>query len=350
MKSNLTAIVLYFLAINVMAEGDKPQQEGKSTLKIGGLFQATMCKTDGAEEDFNIPNARLSLSWTSANKRWEVYGLINTAQFKDEGSWLMSTSVAYSLTGPPAKEGEGEWKIRAGRVFAAWGYPTPFAAFNETNSYPFADPTQTFTQGLQVEYADKDWLLLFDVSGQSGCRFDNKENWNGWECSTRIQRNFDKSWLALTLHGGTGDQHIIVDSQVQFADNLYVRGALYYVLREDKMSDQFSGYLFTAWEPVPRWELHAMFDYRQQLCKNWGELQFEKDKRGIVTGMKWSECESSSDQDTAVTIGTRVFFLKERNLTVTLDGVLPIGNDDSRPDKKARLEARVSYRFSGKLF
>jgi hypothetical protein len=349
MKNTLLALVLCFLAVNVVAEEINPKPEGKSSLQIGGLLQATMDKQGVEKEDFDIPNARLSLDWVSASKRWEAYLLVNASQFKDEGDWLMSASLTYSLTGAPAEEGGGESKIRLGRIFDAYGYPTPFAAFNETRSYPLADTTATFTHGIQYEYTSKDWLILANVSGKSGYRFDQAESWEGFESSLRLQRNFGKSWLALTLHKGDDNQCVILDSQVQLADNLYVRGALYYLLREGHESDQISGYLLAAWEPVSRWELHAMLDWKQQLSKSWGELQFSKGDDGIVTGMNWVEMESSKAQYTAITIGTRVFFLQDRSLTATIDGVFQLGNEEGANDE-VQLGVRISKRFSGKLF
>lgn len=318
-------------------------------LQINGLFQGNykMSQEPNGDEKATWNNGRLYFDALSPSKRLEALVVINFAQLQEEmiNDWLMLANMSWTISQATDIEEGGVLKLRLGRFFAAGGYTTPVAGLLETVSCPSSDPTGSFVNGLQVEYTSKSWLILADVSGKSDQAFDSRENWEHLEASARLQRNFGEdyaSWVALTTQYSHESWKWAVDSRVQFQKNLYVRGALYGVLNDEKVSNQVSAYAIAVWEPVDRWELHAQIDWKDLLAKSWSEIEHGVNDDGSFW-IDRVDYESSSDNDLSFTLGTRWFMDSRRTSTLTFDIVVPMA--DEKEEKEVAAEVRYSLKF-----
>ncbi len=299
---------------------------GTAKLKLGGFVQIYESLADG-EADFDLAKLLLCADLKSKSEKWGGLLVLDFSELQQEraGNWLRFANVWYKT--------KSEFTLRLGRIFLAGGYTTPGPTHNETVSYPTCDPIGLRAWGFQVEKlwgGEEDGVLfLADVSGLSKpIAFDDPQNWVGVESSCRVQKNFGKgNWFAGTAQWSEDYLRLALDSQFHLTENFYLRGALYWAKNDSRTSDLVGAYAIAVWEPINRFELHGMIDV-------W-DLQAKK----VDFGESWS----STENNIAVTLGTRTFLTKDRNLTATFDVVIPVTDQGQETDP--RIEGRINFRF-----
>ena len=233
------------------------------TLKLEGWTQVYYMPEDGVTPQ--VEKVRLGsddLQWTSIRLRSTLTTGTPLSFFTDfemmdldDGSknWMRNAEVRWKFN--------DDWQIKAGRIALSpiWLTPPPFLL--ETIRYPRV-PFPVFGYGVQVEGNLGDgWKLWADVSGASGVSFDDRENWDHMEFSSRLQKDLTKElFVGGTVQLGEEFSRFALDFGYKPTDQLCLKGAIY-TLNEEQANIQ-GAYAFAGYKVLKWAELHTMMDYQ----------------------------------------------------------------------------------------
>ena len=352
-NSKVIAIVAVILAaLPVRAEESSPPEKQlpeplrliapipigeKLTLKLWGFGQANFTDTALADE---LKWTNLRLTANLDGKHLGIGTQINFADFQraTDGNWLRELYVQYKIN--------DTWKLRVGRLLLACGrgiqMPGPFLL--ETVDYPLSQPWASYAYGIQAWRTSKDWLMILDITGQSGLPFDSDQSFDRLESSARLKRNFEQGFVGSTLEASADFLRFGIDAGWTPNRWLFLRGEFDYTKNlNSQISDRFGAYLLVGVRPTSWWELSVQPEFYQDLPKYWTETVRTKGKDGKVT------FESVDKQSSDKVISDIVFttrFIGGRDLwSIKFGYILPLENKKSGEQNNGKFLAQCQFRF-----
>lgn len=233
------------------------------TLKLEGWTQVYYMPEDGVVPQVEkVCLGSDDLQWTSIRLRSTLTTRTPLSFFTDfemidlddsSKNWMRNAEVRWKFN--------DDWQIRTGRIALSPIGLTPPPFLLETVRYPRV-PFSVFGYGVQVEGNFGDgWKLWTDVSGASGVSFDDPENWDHMEFSSRLQKNLSKElFVGGTVQLGEEFGRFALDFGYKPTDRLCLKGA-FYTLNEEQANIQ-GAYAFVGYKVLKWAEFHTMVDYQ----------------------------------------------------------------------------------------
>lgn len=304
-------------------------------LQIRGFAQA-IADVGNAQANVDFPVLRVKGIYERGSIK--IGSEINFAEMdKKDSNWLRELWVDCQLT--------DRLTARVGRVFLASGFSSPANYALNTVKYPSAVFYSCYGWGAQLCYQTEQWQFLLDVTDGSETSFPDSADRQGFDCSGRLERDFEQGFIGATFEGSRDFWRFGLDAEATPAKSLTLRGLVCYETNADeKTSDRIGLYLFAAYRPEKAdWlELHAQADFVDRLAKNYEEYQWAKVENGM-TVLKRTELTSDSANDTAITLGARFFGGRDDCLTLTVDCQIPLADEGENRDPK--FLGRLQFRF-----
>jgi hypothetical protein len=230
---------------------------------VAGVAQRPIENKGVRENQLDLRHARLRTTVTAKPLNLGLYTEMDGALLQEpRQDWLKQ----YYLTWKPADH----VTLNAGRMATApvWMSPPPF--LHEPVNYP-RTPYPVFAYALEADVRRGSWRAIADVTGKSGLKFSDEEQFSRLEGAFRVEYAATKK-LTVAITAQASDEFIrsSFDFTLKPAGWMDVRGAVYTARNEvpetSTATTTDGSYLFTAVRPLSRFpalDLHGQVDYLQ---------------------------------------------------------------------------------------
>lgn len=243
------------------ADASPTTKVAPSSLNTYGWVTVVSQQPTTGDERTDLRFARVRVTASPTDWRPGFFAEFDGAQLSQPGQdWIKQYYLVTKV---------GNTTINIGRMAVSpiWMLPPPFLL--ETINYP-RTPFVPLAYAAQADTEIGSWRIFADISGRSGLQFNDDEQFDRIETSTRIERSFGPSLtMSLTAQASSDFVRESLDFSAKPHEQVDMRGALY-LAHENLTGDSImaqGGYLYVGLRPFKMYkglEFHGQLDFQKK--------------------------------------------------------------------------------------